>query len=214
MLKSGRKKLFICSIFVCFLGLTNIFGQTSKGTVFVNVTPNRLAPEFYDENLFLKATLVNLPGANAAGSAWTLSYEVYFLPEGHVREVAREKGGRLGSETGAGDFPKRILLGKGSFTRKNLKTLEERTAVGEKFKSRSKIPSSLQTEGANLLTVYTLKVYDAKLKKTLLKNGVFIGRPFIGDKQKREKMYLNFYVTPAGEIFSSQLEKEDNSTEW
>lgn len=214
MLKFSGKKLFICSIFVCFLGLTNIFGQSSKVTSWINVTPNRFAPEFYADDLSVKAALVNLPGANAAGSTWTLSYEIYFLPEGHLREVAREKGGRLGSETDAGDFPKRIFLGKDDFTKKSLKTLAERTSIGEKFAFKSKVPAAQQTEGANLLTVYTLKIYDAKLKKTLVKNRAFIGNPFIGDKEKREKIYLNFYVAPSGEVYDSQLPKEDDSTDW
>lgn len=214
MMKSLSKKLFICSIFICFLGLADIFGQTPKAVTFVNVTPNRFAPEFYGEDLSVKAALVDLPGTNVAGSTWTLSYEVYFLPEGHLKEVAREKGGRLGSETGASDFPKRIFLVKDGFTKKSLKTLTERTAIGENFKFQPKIPSPLRTEGADLFMVYTTKIYDAKLKKTLVKNSAFIGRIFNGNKQKREKMYLNFYVTPAGEMFSSQLEKENNSTEW
>lgn len=155
-----------------------------------------------------------MPGANVAGSTWTLWYEVYFLPEGQLREVALKKGGRLGEEIGAGDFPRRIFLGKGSFKRKSLKTLAERTATGGKFAFKSKIPAALQMEGANLLTVYTIKIYDAKLKKTIVNNGVFYGRSFIGDKQKREKAYLNFYVDSSGNIFKSQLEKEDDSTDW
>jgi len=214
MFKSLRRKLVICSILTCVFGLSNIFGQSSKVTNWINVTPNKLAPEFYGEDLSLKATLVNLPGANVAGSAWTLWYEVYFLPEGQLREVAIKKGGRLGAETGAGDFPKRIFLGKGSFTKKSLNTLAKRTAISEKFAFESKVPASLQMEGANLLTVYTIKIYDAKLKKTLVNNGLFYGRVFIGDKQKREKAYLNFYVDSSGSIFKSQLEKEDDSTDW
>ncbi len=215
MWKFLKKKLLFCSILVCFLALTtNIFGQTSKATTFVNVSPNRFAPEFYGEVLSLKATLVNLPGASAAGSTWTLYYEVYFLPEGHATEVALKRGGRLGSETSAGDFPKRIFLGKGGFTKKNLKTLANRTAVSDNFKLRSMIPVSLQMENTKLLTVYTMKVYDANLKKTILKNGLFFGGVFVGNKQKREKMYLNFYISASGEVYVSQVEKEDDSTEW
>ncbi len=214
MLRFLSKKFFICSIFVCFLGLTNIFGQTPKATTFINVTPNRYAPEFYSEDLSLKATLVNLPGASVAGSTWTLSYEVYFLPEGEARELALKRGGRLGSETSVSDFPKRIFLGKGSFTKKNLKSLVNRTTTSENFKFKSKIPVSQQMEAARLITAYTMKIYDAKLKKTLVKTRIFYGRVFIGDKQERKKLYLSFYVTPSGEVYDSQLEKEDNSTEW
>ena len=214
MLESLRKKLFICLICMCFFGVINVLGQKPKVTTFINVTPNRFAPEFYAEDLSVKATLVNLPGADTAGSTWTLSYEVYFLPEGQVGELAAKRGGRLGSETSVSDFPKRIFLGKAGFTKKNLKTLADRTVISEKFKFRSKIPVSLQMENANIITAYTIKVYDAKLKKTLVRNRIFYGRIFIGDKQKRSKVYLSFYIPPSGEINDSQLEKEDNSTKW
>lgn len=214
MLKFSGKKFFVCAIFVFCFGLTNIFGQTSKVTSWINIAPNRFAPEFYADDLYVKAALVNLPGANVAGSSWMLSYEVYFLPEGHLKEVALKKGGRLGAETGASDFPKRVFLGKGDFTKKDLKTLPERTTTGEKFAFKSKVPAAQQTEGATLLTIYTLKIYDAKLRKTLVKSSLFFGRMFIGDKQKREKIYLNFYVEPSGEVYDSQLPKEDDSTDW
>lgn len=214
MLRFLSKKLFVCSIFVCVLGLTNVFGQATKVDSFIIVTPNRYAPEFYGEDLSVKATLVDLPGADMAGSTWTLSYEVYFLPEGVVKELALKRGGRLGAETSVSDFPQRIFLGKGDFTKKNLKTLADRTVISENFKFRSKIPVSMQMETAKLITAYTMKIYDAKLKKTLVKTRNFYGRVFIGNKEKkREKIYLTFNVTPSGDVYDSPLEKEDDSTE-
>jgi hypothetical protein len=44
------------------------------------ITPNRLAPEVYSDNLSLKITLMNLPGAATSTSHWEVEYQVIFVP--------------------------------------------------------------------------------------------------------------------------------------
>jgi hypothetical protein len=185
------------------------------------VTPNLSAPELYSDQLSLKISLANLPGADAPDSYWQAEFKVYFVAEQDFQRIMKElqKDGR-NRELKPEYFPGRILLAEGSFTKNRLKTLDERTFLREGISFKRKIPAPQRTSFSSLLTFFSVKVHDAKLKRDAYKSDVFIVPPFDTDSSERDKfsprsgLYLSFYVDERGSIFGSSRKQAGESTVW
>jgi hypothetical protein len=194
------------------------------------IEPNKLAPELYADRLSVKLTLVDLPGAGDPRSTWDGTYQLYFISEAEMRrveeEVLRKKGAAssggvrmVGWDPTPADFPEKILVAEGTISKKNLATPQQRVHLQENVAFKEKIPAALRTKGARLLTAYSIKVYDAKLKTPVYESGVFITFPFDDQTDPdrvapRTTVYTNFLVTPKGEVWNSQLPRKDGDTKW
>jgi hypothetical protein len=181
----------------------------------IRFEPNVYAPDLYADTLKMKFTLINLPGAESSGSYWEGEYQLFFIPEGELSKIRK-------SEPRPEDFPGRILLAEGKFKSSLLKTLPNRTVVRGPMAFKSKVPDSLRTKFANILTTYSIKIYDARLKSRLYKSGIFISHPFDDDEMfsssgrlaSRQTIYTNFFVAPDGDLYYSQWRREGNDTNW
>jgi hypothetical protein len=194
-----------------------------------HIEPNLLAPELYSDKLSMKFTLVDLPGATDPRSTWEGTYKLYFISEAEMRKVQEEVVRRrqekepdqkvFGWNPTPADFPEKILLAEGSISKKSLTTPQQRIHLQEGIAFKEKIPAELRTKGAHLLTSYSVKVYDARLKTPVYESGIFMTFPF-DDQTDPEKIttrtivYTNFYVSPKGEIWESQLPRKDGDTTW
>ena len=193
------------------------------------IEPNALAPELYRDTLSMKFTLVDLPGASDARSSWEGSYKLYFISEAEMRQVEEEvmrrqkekEPGRtmFGWNPEPSDFPGKILLAEGAISKKSLATPQQRVHVHDRIPFKEKIPAGLRTKAAQLLTVYSVKVYDARLKMPVYGRGLFITFPFDDQTDPeqtapRAVVYTSFYVTPKGEIWDSQSPRKDGDTNW
>jgi hypothetical protein len=209
--------MFILITNLCSFGRQDIAAQEKRGKKagIIRYEPNVYAPELYEDTLKLEFTLVNLPGAAAKGSYWEGSYKLYFVPEGELEKLTK-------SNITAEDFQNKILLAEGNFRSNQLKTFDERTYTKALIPFRSKVPDQLQTKFANLVTSYSIKIYDAQLKKALYRSGVFIAHCFDDDERyslsektvPRRIVYTNFFVTPGGDLFTSQWRHDRNNTSW
>jgi hypothetical protein len=181
----------------------------------IRFEPNVHAPDLYADALKMQFTLVNLPGSEVKGSYWEGQYKLYFLPEGELHK-------NRSSNPEPKDFPNKILLAEGAFRGDQLKTLSGRTFIRGPVAFKSKIPDHMRTKFANLLTSFSIKIYDAKLKLPLYKSSVFIAHPFDDDERysaserfaPRRIVYTSFFVTPEGDLFNSQWRREPNDTSW
>ena len=194
-----------------------------------HIEPNTLAPELYEDRLQMKFTLVDLPGASDPRSTWDASYQLYFISEAEFEKVSREvmrrqqerEPGRttFGWNPEPADFPVKILLAEGTISKKNIATPPQRIHVHDQIAFKEKIPAELRTKGAHLMTVYSVKVYDASLKVPAYDKGIFFAFPFDDqtDPEKsapRKIVYTSFYVSPKGEVWESQLPRKDGDTSW
>lgn len=193
------------------------------------IEPNKLAPELYEDKLSMKFTLVDLPGASDPRSTWDASYHLYFVSEEEFQRVSeavmrRQQGQEPGRKTFGwnpepADFPGKILLAEGTISKKTVATPQQRIHVHDQIAFRAKIPADLRTKGAHLLTAYSIKVYDARLKVPAYDKGIFLAFPF-DDQTDPEKIaprrivYTSFYVSPKGDIWNSQLPRKDGDTNW
>ena len=184
-----------------------------------SVTRNLYAPNLYADKLALKITLVNLPGARVPGSLWGATYQVFFVAERDFENAAKFMGRNVSKLT-PDLFPTKILLTEGEFKKKRLTLIQDRTVINKDILFKVRIPDPQRTSFASLLTFYSVKIYDAKLKKTLYKSGAFIGPPFDPDSPAtepllpRDTLYLNFYVADDGSLYDSKWKRADNSTQW
>jgi hypothetical protein len=193
------------------------------------IEPNMLAPELYEDRLSMKLTLVDLPGASDARSTWEGSYQLYFISEAEFKKVSeavmRKQQEKEPGKTTFGwnpepaDFPGKILLAEGAISKKNITTPEQRVHLHGDIPFKEKIPAELRTKGAHLMTVYSVKVYDARLKVPAYDKGIFLAFPFDDqtDPEKiapRKIVYTSFYVSPKGDIWNSQLPRRDGDTKW
>jgi len=181
--------------------------------------PNLYAPHVYADDLEVIATLVDLPGAKKKGSYWELSYQLFFVPEDKYYEaLARAPKGP--SNPTPEEFPGRVLLAQGHKRTQRLGSLKERTIhlTGVAFKQR--VPDVQRTKFAVLITHYSVKIFDAELKTTVYRSGIFITDPYEDHPQDpnqaiaRKKIYLSFMVTPEGYLNRSQLARDPGSTKW
>lgn len=178
--------------------------------------PYRYAPELYADRQNLTITLINLPGANTPRSVWEVSYKVYFLSEGaHDRAVKNVAAGA--SNPRAADFPEKLLLAEGRFKRSSLNTLSKRTHVSAAIPLKSRVPDKERTKFSYIMTDYTVSITDAALGKTTKRSGILMARPFDTEGARavpRRAMYVNFFVTPQGDFYFSQLPQSSAVALW
>jgi len=178
--------------------------------------PYRYAPELYSDQQNLIITLINLPGANTPRSVWTVSYKVYFLSEAaHDRAVKNVVAGE--SNPRATDFPEKLLLAGGRFRKTSLNTLSKRTHVSAAIPLKSEVPDKERTKFSYIMTDYTVSVTDAVLRKTIQRSGILMERPFDmegGRVVPRKTLYANFFVTPQGDFYFSQLPQSTAVALW
>jgi hypothetical protein len=196
-------------------GAADVRAQRSGRARIIRFEPNVHAPELYADALSLKFMLVNLPGADAPGSFWEGQYKVYFVPEGELQRLRK-------SDPTPDDFQNKILLAEGSFRSRSLKGLQNRTFVRGPVPFKSKVPDHLRTKFANLVTSYSVKIYDARLKSNVYRSSLFIAHCFDDDEAyspaglfaPRRAVYTNFFVADDGDLYTSQMKREGGSTDW
>lgn len=204
---------------VCTHGLIATAQERSqKGSTFSRSEPNLYAPGLYADNLRIKVTLINLPGAGDPQSNWEGAYQLYFVSEAEFQKVVKQLPPG-GYSLRPDQFPNKILLAKGTFKKAGLSSLQDRTYIQSDVAFKSRVPDSDRTKAARLITSYSVKIFDAKLKSPIYRSGVFLTHPFddTGGADKavpRGTIYLNFFVSPEGQLFYSQWARETNDTNW
>ena len=175
--------------------------------------PNLYAPNLYADNLEFIATLEKLPGANKKQSYWELSYELYFIPEDKYHETLRRLGRGSHNPT-AEQFPGRILLAEGHKKKTRLGTPQQRTITLSGVAFKQKVPDTLRTKFAVLMTSYSVKIFDGELNTTVYHSGIFLTDPYEAHPQDekqaipRKTIYLNFGVNQNGTLNRSQLARK------
>jgi hypothetical protein len=181
--------------------------------------PNVHAANLYADRIKLKLTLINLPGADEPGSTWEASYQIYFISEENFKNALRSAP-QGGWNPSPADFPGRILLGEGRIKRTPLRTLAERTYMSKPLPLKGKVADGSRTKFATILTSYSVKIFDARLKSNIYRAGTFVAKPFTGDASAGENeaartlLYANFYVSPNGQLFYSQRPRNTEATTW
>lgn len=185
------------------------------------IPPNRIAPELYSDKLSLKITLMNLPGAATSTSYWEVEFQVFFVPEQdfgkNIKDIKKAGKSR---ELRPEYFPSRILLATGKFNKHRLGTLRERAFLRQGIAFRNKIPPEQRTSFSSLMSFFSVKVFDGKLKKDIYGSSVFIVPPFDTDTNAgnslspRTDLFLNFYVAENGSLYRSNSKSASESTEW
>ena len=184
------------------------------------IKPNLIAPELYSDKLSLKITLMNLPGATTLTSHWEVEFQVFLVPEQdfgkNLKEIKKAGNAR---ELRPEYFPSRILLATGKFNKRRLSTLKERAFVRQ-IDFRNKVPPQQQTSFSSLMSFYSVKVFDGKLKKDIYGSAVFIVPPFERDSNDRNsllprtELFLNFFVSEDGSLYKSNTKSASETTEW
>lgn len=203
-----------CVLILLLFGGLIALGQQDRGTTFSNVARNNLAPDLYSETLDFRITLVNLPGVDMQGSQWQTSYEIYFVPEADFDDTVQKIGRR---EPIPRDFSEKVLLATGSFNKNLLKELSRRIVEKNAVSFKTKIPNRSKTEFAKIITFFSAKIYDAKLKKNIFKTGLFISPPFTPNGSQKvplRKLFLSFFVNNEGELYTSNQERGKSDTSW
>ena len=185
------------------------------------ITPNRPSPELYADKLSLKITLMNLPGATVPPSHWEVEYKVYFVAEQDFERTVKEinKAGR-GRELRPENFQSKVLLAEGKFSKQKLATLKERAFSLQGIDFRGKVPHQHQTSFSSIMSFYSVKVFDGKLKKGIYGSDVFIVPPFEADTNDRNSLsprtdlFLNFFVAEDGALYRSNTRSASETTEW
>lgn len=203
------------------IAIGNTQDDKSKRGSFVHIEPNHYSPSLYSESLASKFTLINMPGASQPGSFWELEFEIYFVSESAYQQTMRRLVGAAGSANPqASDFQEKILLRKGKFKVTRLNALDDRTRLIGPITFKAKVPDAQRTQAASLITSYSVKIYDASLKKTIFDAGLWITKPFEGDARQpeiaipRRTLYANFFVSPEGNLFKSQWARNGTDTAW
>lgn len=212
------------ALFVAILVATAISAHAQNPQVKIDrrtITPNRVTPELYSDNLSLKITLMNLPGAQHSASYWQVEYKIYFVPEAEFEKTfAQLKKEGKNRELKPEYFPNKTLLAEGKLNKRDLKTLQSRTLIRDGIEFKHKIPTEQQTSFSNILSFYSVKIYDGELKKDIYQSDVFISPPFDTDSKDRENfqprthVYLNFLVSPEGALYRSNRKSASETTEW
>lgn len=185
------------------------------------IRPNLIAPELYADALSLKITLMNLPGAPIPTSYWEVEFKVFFVAEQDFEKSMKEinKTGK-GREIRPEYFQSRILLAEGKYSKRSLPTLKERAFFQHGITFRDKVPDEQQTSFSSIMTFYSVKVFDGKLKKDIYGSDVFIVPPFEADTNdrnslsRRTDLFLNFFVAEDGSLYRSNTKSASESTEW
>lgn len=215
-----RLIIFGCLLLSCLWPIGGAGQQQKMRVDGRTIKPNLIAPELYSDELSLKITLMNLPGAVTSASRWEVEFQVYFVPELDFRKNTEELK-KAGKARGLRPeyFPTRILLGTGKFNKHRLGTLKERVVVRQ-IPFRNKVPHEQQTSFSSLLSFYSVKVFDGKLKKDIYGSSVFIVPPFERDTNNRNsflprtELFLNFFVSEDGSLFKSNTKSASETSEW
>lgn len=171
--------------------------------------PNVYAPQLYADKIDFLARLLDLPGAQKNSSTWELSYQLYFVSEANYRE-ALKRFPQGGYDPTPEEFPGRILLTTGHQKKKRLGTPQERTILLTGVDFKQKVPDAQRTKFGVLMTVYSVKIFDAELNKNIYESGLFLTDAFETSLQDpnqdmpRKTLYLTFSVTPRGTLNYSQ----------
>jgi len=220
-----RKTLQRLIIFACLLcsSLWPVAGVGQEPKMRVDgrtIKPNLIAPELYSDKISLKITLMNLPGAATSTSHWEVEYQVFLVPERdfgtNIKDIKKAGKSR---ELRPEYFPSRILLATGKFDKHKLGTLKDRAFVRQ-IAFRNQVPPEAQTSFSSLLSFYSIKVFDGKLKKDIYGSDVFIVPPFERDGNDRTslfprtELYLNFFVANDGWLYKSNIKSDSETTEW
>jgi len=221
--RSPLQSLIIVSCFL-LLCLWPVGGVGQQPKIRVDrrtIRPNLIAPELYSDKLSLKITLMNLPGAALSTSYWEVEFQVFFVPE-------KDFGNNLKDIKNAGKerelkpeyFPTRILLATGKFNKHSLATFNERAYMRPGIAFRNKVPPEQQTTFSSLMSFYSVRVFDGKLKKDIYGSDVFIVPPFERDTNDsngllpRTDLFLNFFVAEDGSLYRSNTKSASQTTEW
>ena len=201
--------------------------QTAPQMRMTRATPNTPAPELYADKINFRTTLVNLPGAATDGSSFQVFYELYFVPEAEYKKALDNLMKDIPAKNGIKSLqdapPKeaysvKTLLASGNFIKKNLKTISGRIEEKTAIPFSAKIPEKDKTQIARLITFYTVKIFDAKLNKTIYKESSFTQMPFTQDDNGKntasDTFYLSFYVNEKGDLYDSSLERDKTSESW
>jgi hypothetical protein len=195
----------------------NALAQGRGRGTFRTREPNVHAPQLYSDRLKLKVTLVDLPGAGDAHSTLEVSYQVFFIPEEKYYEAVQQLPPG-GSNPRPAQFPGRMLLAEGHVRKSGLATIQERTTVRD-IPFKVKIPDEQRTKFARVLTSYSVKIFDAKLNTPVYHSGIFVTFPFDDTASTtnvvpRDTIYLNFIITPQGQLNRSQWARSDGDLNW
>lgn len=194
--------------------------QTRRQTSRVrSIVANAHAPDLYAESLAFKLKLVDLPGAREPESDCEIRYQLYFIPEEEFTRVTR--AARRGAD-GLPDFSEftgKILLAEGTFKPRRLDTLKARSHTRGAIRFKPLVPDPSRTKLGVIATRYSIRVNDARLNKMVFGTGAFIAHPFDDDGPPekdvtRRTIYLNFFVTGDGELYRSQMPRDDVTTSW
>jgi hypothetical protein len=170
--------------------------------------PNLPAPNLFANQLKFNATLSDLPGSSDPNSTWELVYEIYFIPEKEFYSVIERlpPGQRF---LQARQFTHKILLTGGRIKKGSLSTLQARSNV-QAMDFKARVPEKDKTKFSRLLTSYSVKIYDARLKIPIYQSGVFVTNIFDKDPNTavpKNDLYLNFSVSPEGRLSFNQWPK-------
>ncbi|MCI0563130.1 MAG: hypothetical protein MN733_32025 [Nitrososphaera sp.] len=191
------------------------------------IEPNMLAPDLYSEKLKVRISLVDLPGADEQGSYWEATYKLYFISEAEYREVLKQilkqsapDGGAVTWNPDPSLFPGKILLAEGEVRKSKLSFLQGMVYEREGVMFKSKIPDKDRTKYAHILSSYSVKIFDARLKIPIYKSGEYLMTPFTDDPEVKDNViprttvYINFFVTSKGQLFTSQTPRESQDKNW
>jgi hypothetical protein len=219
--RTPQSLIIFCCLLLLSLWPVGGAGQQQKMRVDGRtIRRNLVAPELYSDKLSLKITLMNLPGAATQTSHWEVEFQVFLVPEQDFGKNLNDikKAGK-GRELRPEYFPSRILLATGKFNKRRLGSLKERAFVRQ-IAFRNKVPSGHQTSFSSLMSFYSVKVFDGKLKKDIYGSDVFIVPPFerdTNDKNNlspRTELFLNFFVADDGSLYKSNTKSASETTEW
>jgi hypothetical protein len=223
--KTLQSLVIICSLLFSSLCPAAVArGQSANQKIRIDrrtIAPNRPVPELYADKLSLKITLMNLPGAAAVTSHWEIEFRVYFVEEQDFERTVRQmnKAGR-GRELRPEHFQSKILLAEGKYSKQKLPTLKERAFLRQGIDFRQKVPREQQTSFASIMSFYSVKIFDAKLKKDIYGSDVFTVPPFEtldNDRDSfspRTDLFLNFFVAQDGSLYRSNTKSASETTEW
>jgi len=208
MSKNLSTILLLLFIIASLLSAPTSMSQTAGG--FTVLEPNLHSPDLYADKINLIATLENLPGAMKRKSYWELSYQLFFLPEDKYYEAVRRLP-RGGSNPSPEFFTGKILLAEGHQKRSRLDTLKDRTFVVNGVDFKEKVPDALRTKFASVMTVYSAKIFDAELNKTVYQSGFFLAQPYNKNSENqafaRKDYYVTFLINPDGSLDYSQTSR-------
>jgi hypothetical protein len=206
-------------LLLCAVSLNSSAQAQTRSKSYRKIEPNVYAPDLYADRIKIKLSLVDLPGAVESKSYWEASYQIFFISEANLQAALKNAPAGGWNPTPA-DFPGRILLGQGTFRRNRLRTLTDRTYLSRAIPLKVRVPDKLRTKFATILTSYSVKIFDARLKSNIYKAGTFATQPFMddpasgGNETARSLLYANFYVSSNGHLFYSQKPRNSENTTW